>query len=229
MDNKKEPFAQCSRCLFEDRYCERVNGKSLPDCSSKLYEKELEEAKALYQEEDTLRFAAEAARQEASCYRFLEDGTRLATKPRIQEAIEFCKRMGYKRLGLAFCKGLKFEAAALAKILEEHGFTVVSVNCKVGGVDKSFLGIEDGEKSSGREHDSMCNPIAQAKILNAEHTDFNLLLGLCVGHDSLFLKHSDALSTIIVAKDRVMDHNPLAALYTSNMYYKNALHPKKQK
>lgn len=45
------------------------------------------------------------------------------------------------------------------------------------------------------------------------------VMGLCVGHDSLFYKYSDALVTLI-AKDRVMGHNPAAALYTSNSYYK---------
>ena len=44
-------------------------------------------------------------------------------------------------------------------------------------------------------------------------------MGLCVGHDSLFIKHSNALCTSVVTKDRVLAHNPAAALYTSNMYY----------
>ena len=36
---------------------------------------------------------------------------------------------------------------------------------------------------------NMCNPILQAKILNAEHTDLNIVMGLCVGHDRyLFLQ-----------------------------------------
>ena len=44
-------------------------------------------------------------------------------------------------------------------------------------------------------------------------------MGLCVGHDSLFIKHANALCTNVVTKDRVLAHNPAAALYTSNMYY----------
>ena len=65
----------------------------------------------------------------------------------------------------------------------------------------------------------MCNPIAQAKILNHAQTDFNILLGLCVGHDSLFMKYSKAMVTVFAVKDRLLGHNPLAALYTSHSYY----------
>lgn len=40
------------------------------------------------------------------------------------------------------------------------------------------------------------------------------------GHDSLFLKHSEAPCTVLVVKDRVLGHNPVAALYTSTGYYR---------
>ena len=40
-----------------------------------------------------------------------------------------------------------------------------------------------------------------------------------VGHDSLFLKYSDALCTVLVAKDRVLAHAPAAALHTAGSYY----------
>ena len=66
----------------------------------------------------------------------------------------------------------------------------------------------------------MCSPIAQAKVLNAAKTDFNILLGLCVGHDSLMMRYSDALCTVLVAKDRVTGHNPLAAIQLYRSYYK---------
>jgi uncharacterized metal-binding protein len=65
----------------------------------------------------------------------------------------------------------------------------------------------------------MCNPILQAFILNEEETNFNVLVGLCVGHDSLFFKYSEAFSTVLIAKDRVLAHNPAGALYTSGIYY----------
>ncbi len=65
----------------------------------------------------------------------------------------------------------------------------------------------------------MCNPIYQAKIVNDQKVDFNILMGLCVGHDSLVLKYIDAPVTILAVKDRLMGHNPLAAVYNLDSYY----------
>lgn len=39
------------------------------------------------------------------------------------------------------------------------------------------------------------------------------VVGLCVGHDSLFIKFSEAPVTVLIAKDRVLAHNPVGALY----------------
>ena len=69
----------------------------------------------------------------------------------------------------------------------------------------------------------MCNAIGQAIVLNEAHTDLNILLGLCVGHDSLFIKHSDAPITVFAVKDRVLCHNPLAVIYGADKYYKSKL------
>jgi len=66
----------------------------------------------------------------------------------------------------------------------------------------------------------MCNPIGQALVLNEAKTEFNILMGLCVGHDSLFLKNSDAPVTVFAVKDRVLGHNPLAAIYNYDTYYR---------
>jgi uncharacterized metal-binding protein len=73
----------------------------------------------------------------------------------------------------------------------------------------------------------MCNPIGQAKFLNKAKTDLNILLGLCVGHDSLFIKYSEAPITVFAAKDRVLAHNPLSAIYQSESYYKDKLFSRK--
>ena len=64
----------------------------------------------------------------------------------------------------------------------------------------------------------MCNPIAQAEVLNAAETDFIILLGLCVGHDSLFIKYSKAMITVFAVKDCMMGNNPLSAIYTYDSY-----------
>ncbi len=66
----------------------------------------------------------------------------------------------------------------------------------------------------------MCNPILQAMILNREGADFNVLPGLCVGHDSLFFKYADAPCTVLAVKDRGLGHNPLVAVYNLESYYR---------
>ncbi|NLK96302.1 MAG: DUF1847 domain-containing protein [Clostridiales bacterium] len=135
---------------------------------------------------------------------------------RVEETIEFAKRMGYKKIGIATCVGLISETRTLAKILRSHGFEVYGVACKVGAIPKTDVGIDKACLEVGV---NTCNPILQAKILNKEKTDLNIVMGLCVGHDSLFYKYSEALVTTLVAKDRVMGHNPVAAIYTANSYY----------
>jgi uncharacterized metal-binding protein len=183
---------------------------------------EIEAAVEEYKKEEIYHFAHEASLQERACYGACPDkeGVNMQLKPRVVEIIEFANRMGYKKLGVAFCGGLHREAAKFVQILKSAGFDVVSAMCKVGGVDKSLIGVDGEGKICGGGHETMCNPIAQAKILNAEKTEFNILLGLCVGHDSLFLKYSEAMCTVFAVKDRLMGHNPLAAVYTSDSYYK---------
>ena len=61
--------------------------------------------------------------------------------PRLRETIEFAKKLGYTRLGMAFCYGLRKEAKIVDSLLRRHGFEVVSVICKTGGIDKSEAGI----------------------------------------------------------------------------------------
>lgn len=141
--------------------------------------------------------------------------------PRLKETVEFCKRMGYHKLGLAFCKGLRKEARIVADLLRAQGFEVVSVICKTGGISKEEVGIPEEVKIHPGEFEAMCNPIAQAKLLNEQHTEFNIEVGLCVGHDSMFYKYSDAMVTTLVAKDRVLAHNPCGAIYCAEGYFKS--------
>ena len=212
----------CGECGYAKRYCRDCTGSHPDTCPTVGHADAVEKAMEAYGEEGVMEFARNAALQERACYGQYgdESGVNMPLKPRIIEIIEFCKRMNYKKLGVAFCGGLHREAIQFTAILRDKGFEVASVMCKVGGVDKAFLGVDDEGKICGGGHETMCNPIAQAEVLNAEKTDFNIMLGLCVGHDSLFLKHSDALCTVFAVKDRLMGHNPLAALYTSETYYK---------
>lgn len=139
---------------------------------------------------------------------------------RVEEIMTFARKMGYRRIGIANCIGLQNEARIFARILRDNGFDVFSVICKVGGKAKSSMGIPKECESIGA---AMCNPVLQARLLNQAGTQLNVVIGLCVGHDSLFYKYSDAYVTTLVTKDRVTGHNPAAVLYTSNSYYRNKL------
>lgn len=143
---------------------------------------------------------------------------------RVEEVILFAKKIGAKKVGIASCMGLRNESKIFAKALQAKGIeSVCTVFCKVGGVDKTKAGIPDGVKVHPGGHESICNPIVQAKIMNEEGTDLNVIVGLCVGHDTLFMKHSEAPVTYLVVKDRVLGHNPVAALYGHQMYYRRIM------
>lgn len=148
------------------------------------------------------------------------EGDFYGQKTRVEETIEFIKRIGAKKIGIATCVGLIPETRLFTKLLDKEGITYYTVGCKVGAVDKTRIGIPEEKKlNRGCGHESMCNPILQAKILNEQKTDFNIMIGLCVGHDSLFLKHVEAPTTVLIVKDRVLCHNPVAALYSSTGMY----------
>jgi len=87
------------------------------------------------------------------------------------------------------------------------------------------IGLLDNEKAKPGTFEPICNPVAQAKILEEAGTEFNILLGLCVGHDTLFTKYSKTPVTTLVAKDRITCHNPNAVLHGTGFYYMRLLQP----
>ncbi len=195
------------------------------NCPTKTRADVIKQAVREYDDPAIKEFARQASIQESDCYMNMPEG--LTTRyPRVEEVVQFAKKMGYSKLGIAFCYGLRGEAETLNRILENRGFEVVSVSCKAGGIPKETIGIKDEEKIitkfAGPGHwESMCNPITQAELLNDAGTEFNILVGLCVGHDSLFFKYAKAPVTVLVAKDRVFGHNPVAGLYLSpSVYYR---------
>lgn len=141
---------------------------------------------------------------------------------RVEEIMAFARKINAHRIGIANCIGLLNEARIFARILRANGFEPYSVLCKVAGKSKSSIGIPQECENIGA---AMCNPILQARLLNEAHTDLNVVIGLCVGHDSLFYKYSDAYVTTLVTKDRITGNNPAAALYTANSYYRKKLVP----
>ena len=136
---------------------------------------------------------------------------------RVQEIMEFARKIGARKIGIANCIGLINEARIFARILRANGFEPYAVICKVAGQAKSSMEIPAQCEEIGP---AMCNPILQARLLNQAGTDLNVVIGLCVGHDSLFYRYSEAYVTTLVTKDRVTGNNPAAALYTSGSYYK---------
>ncbi|MHB1349820.1 MAG: DUF1847 domain-containing protein [Anaerolineaceae bacterium] len=131
------------------------------------------------------------------------------TLTRLEEVIEFSKRAGYTRLGLAFCIALAREAEIVASVLKQH-FKVDSVCCKIAGLNKDELQMS---KIKPDQSEIACNPLGQARMLNRAKTELNIMLGLCVGHDILFQKYCEAPVTVLAVKDRVLAHNPLAVLH----------------
>jgi len=168
-------------------------------------------AREAYDDAETRRLALAAAQTEADRY---------PLEPRVEEVMSFARRIGANHLGIACCVGLLHEARLFQEIVEGHGFQVSSVCYKVGSIPKEVVGITDAEKVHPGQYEVLCNPIGQAMLLNAAGTDLNVLVGLCVGHDSLFIRHSEALVTVLIANDRVTGHNPVAVLYTSHSYYR---------
>jgi len=131
---------------------------------------------------------------------------------RVDEVMEYARLRGMKRLGIATCYSLVPESKLLSDILEHNGFEVISVSCLCGELNPQELGMPGN---------IFCNPIMQAEVLDREKTELNIMMGLCVGHDILFLKHSKTETTPLVVKDRSTGHNPVAALYQSQGFFRD--------
>lgn len=221
---------RCAACPVppRKRACIRRDGTGPENCPTLNEQALVEAARQALSEPATLEFARQASLQEAAGYanRDLGYARLYPVKPRIQETVEFAARMGYHRLGLAFCAGLAREAEVVQRILETNGFETVSAICKSGCIPKSSLGLEQSEHIDRQaEEETMCHPVLQARLLNHFRTDFNILLGLCVGHDSLLMQHVQAPCTVLAAKDRLLGHAPLTAIYTYTSYYRYLQQP----
>lgn len=207
MEDIKRSCIDCVSGLCDEgkgdfpKFCRTVN----------MDEKLKAEALKEYEDCENKKIAAAAAEVEAEGY---------GIYPRVQEIVEFAKKMGYKKIGIATCVGLLREAGAFAKVLRHNGFEVTGVACKAGSTPKSEIGIENPSCGVGNY---ICNPILQAKILNEEKAELKVVIGLCVGHDSLFYKYADGVVTTLVTKDRVTGHNPAAVLYQLDSYYSKLL------
>ena len=205
--SEKEPT--CHLCN-SFKYC--VSGranKKMENCPMIVFPEIEKQAREIYEKNEFLKKSVrEASIVEASGY---------IKWPRLKDTIEFAKGMEFKKLGLAFCVGLLSEAEHIAKILEDYGFKVVSVCCKTGSVGKTNVGVPEEytmfSKTGYPIGTVSCNPSAQALLLNKTETELNIIVGLCVGHDTIFTSLSKAPVTTLIAKDRSSPHNPAACLF----------------
>ncbi len=197
----------CAKCGVYA--CWKGDLERLPqDCPVRVHGDVYEQASSAYRGEAG-NMACQSARVEAGGY---------GVWPRVREVMEFARLTGDTHLGLAFCVGLRREALTVSKIFESNGFTVSSAMCKTGARPKEELGLREEDKVRPNQFEAMCNPVAQALLLNKAKTDLNVLLGLCVGHDTLFIKYSSAPITVLAVKDRATGHNPLAAIYAQHYF-----------
>lgn len=217
--------SMCAYCREESRLCESDTGTAPPFCPMLRFGASLQESAIEYDREDVLRISRMASIQEGEGYGepAKAGGRPRPVKTRVEEIRELALKLECGRVGVAFCTGLRREAALCCRALEAVDLEVVSVSCKVGRRPKELLGLRDDQKIRPGRFEAMCNPIGQAEVLNAENTELNVVVGLCVGHDSLFFRYSRAPVTVLVAKDRVTGHNPAAALYNLPGYYSSLL------
>jgi uncharacterized metal-binding protein len=146
---------------------------------------------ALYNEEDRrIMRLAEAAKARGA--------------DRVDELVRFARACGYRRLGIGYCMAVAKAAENLEQRLLREGFEVLRVDCKLCRIPAEAL-IEGGRGTA-------CNPVGQARVLAGAGTELNIAMGLCLGHDLLFARHSAVPVTTLVVKDRVHGHNPIAAL-----------------
>lgn len=219
MENKENCTSceNCFSCMSCGQYhCDptmHINNSRFPkDClTTNTTDEDLAEVLELYNDPENHAVMVAAAETESESYGKII---------RVEEIMEVARKLGFKKIGIASCAGLIHEAQTLAKILRLHDFEVYGVICKVGAIEKTRVGIPEKCMSTGP---AMCNPIMQAKKLNDAGTQLNVVVGLCVGHDSLFYKYSNALCTTLVTKDRVLGHNPAVALYQTNSYYRRLM------
>jgi uncharacterized metal-binding protein len=191
-------------------------------CPSATASEIIQDAFDLYTGDDEdARLAFNAAKVEGLCYqKHAGSDAVVARWTRIEDTIALAKLMGWQRIGIATCIGLLYETEQLVTIISAQGLEPLSVCCKSGSIDKLKLGLAEEDKVRPGTFEPACNPIAQAELCNQAQTDMNIIVGLCVGHDMLFNKYSQAPVSTLIVKDRVTGHNPVAVLYGQNFYFK---------
>ena len=121
---KEEKAPSCAVCSIKNMACREPEGRGPEGCPTTTRTEVLQRAMAEYRKPEVAKFAKMASLQEAEGYadRHIKPFVRRPSKPRLQEICEFSNKMGYRRLGVAFCGGLRAEARKLAEVLIAQGF-----------------------------------------------------------------------------------------------------------
>ena len=204
-------YPRCDRCGRNE--CRSGEDPHNPNCPILMERIDEEDIVSRYLDDTVSPIYLTASKVEKETYREIGDAV-TPIRPRIAEVIALCKELGWESVGVAFCAGLVWEAGKVCRILERSGLDVASVMCKCFSVEKGDLGIPRSSYIRKGEEKG-CNPLMQAELLNRASTDLNLIVGLCIGHDILFTRHSEAPVSTLVVKDRMSGHNPIAPLYSS--------------
>lgn len=130
---------------------------------------------------------------------------------RVEELLFFVQQRRITRVGVAFCVSLTKEAQELARRLDAAQVHAELACCRVGAVDYDEIELP---KAHPERFASICNPVAQAKLLDAAGVQLIVQLGLCLGHDLILQEEAHAPVTTLVVKDRALDHHPVTALRT---------------
>jgi uncharacterized metal-binding protein len=212
----------CAGC--PEPVCQRPGMTGKQDCPTEHKAEAIKHATEKMHSPEFQKWAYAASIQEGQGFMKLPFAPKgpSPVRSRLEETVELARKMGFRKLGVAYCLGVRQDAGVMVDILQRKGFEVASVCCKCGAVSKAELGIKP-EEQVWPAPESMCHPIAQAEILNEEQTDFNILMCLCVGHDTLFLRNSQAPCTVFAVKDRLFAHNPMAALWLRHSYHRRVL------
>ncbi|MFO7964630.1 MAG: DUF1847 domain-containing protein [Desulfobacterales bacterium] len=213
-----EKEVQCCYCAKKTCFLGELSN-SPEFCPSKVAPEALAEARDRLDDPEIRKYAQDVAKTWRG----------MAGKNRVELTMEYAKNRGYKKLGLAFCVGLSKEAELLANALINGGFEVISASCMCGALSSDDVALPEEDKIVSGNRQPMCNPIGQAAVLDRGGSELNIMLGLCVGDDVLFIKHSKAPVTVIGVKDFALAHNPLGALYTAGGLFSrlNTRRPKK--
>lgn len=190
-----------AKCICAKQGCWIGGEVNIPSyCQANKYLEEIETSKDEYARQENVHI------YEAACVVGAEkDGFR----SRIEEAVRFSKQLKFTKIGFATCTALQYEMDILERLFSQEGFKVFCAACSIGRVSAEDRGLPHLNEYVN----SFCNPIAQAQILNAEGTELNFIVGLCIGHDILFTQASRAPVSTLIVKDRMTGNNPSAALH----------------